>query len=184
MLSPGPVALQTPVIMTNISFDFGSGEILHGQATAPASTTYPAANRALYTPVYFSRPATILKLFVVNGATSNGNVDVAVYSEASGGGPGTRLVSAGSTAQGTVSVVQEFDIADLTVGRGVYYLGIASDSATATFFSAATNINGKSSFAGVLQQATAFPLPATATPAVVSNGTIPIIGVAFRTLAA
>ena len=141
---------------------------------APISVAYPAANRALYVP--FTTPVSILvtKLFLFTGATPAGNVDIGVYDET-----GTRLFSAGSTVKsGVANAVQEFDIVDVLLGPGRFYLAVAQDGLTAlTARNPPVNILV---VWGLAQQETAFPLPATATLAQVGTGFIPLLGLTAR----
>lgn len=131
------------------------------------SSAWPAANRALFFPIRVASPFLITKVAWLNGATVNGNVDVGVYDIL-----GNQIVSLGSTAQATINAVQSGDIADTLLERSLYYIALASDSATATFFASAPIALLLRSF-GVQEMAAAFPLPATATFANPSSAYIP-----------
>src|ERR1044072_5106370 len=121
--------------------------------SAPSSAVFPAANRALYVPFRLSDPITVVKMFVLNGATVSGNIDVGIYDAV-----GTRLVSKGSTAQAGTSAIQEFDITDTRLGPGLFYMAVAMDNGTATLFRKSIN-NFFLRAAGMFQQASAFALP-------------------------
>lgn len=143
-----------------------------------------AANRAYFIPLYLPSPGIITKLWVQNGTTATGNCDIGLYSCVAGW-PSARLVSTGSTAQAGTSVMQEFNITDLAIsGNTTLFLAVVFDSASSTIFggSVAANVWRFSSCA---IQSTAFPLPSTATPVVVTSPVAPLgCGIAFRALVA
>lgn len=124
-----------------------------------AASVFGSANDAVYVPFVVAEPITVTQIHVVVG-TQNGNVDVGIYNAA-----GTRLVSAGTTAVGAVGV-QTFNITDTLLPRGRYFAAMATDSATAKFSTAVLRVNRDqdgNAVMGIKKQATAFPLPATAT---------------------
>ena len=137
-----------------------------GALGASASATYPTANLAMFFPFRVFNPngIVIVKLVVSNGASILGNIDVGIYDAS-----GTKLVSSGSTAQAGISALQEFDIADTTLGPGVFYLAVAMNNTTGTLTRNSLFVK-QSRMLGCLQMATAFPLPATATFATSTNG--------------
>lgn len=146
------------------------------QQGAGASAVWPAANRAIYVPFYLVERMTATKMFVSNGAAVSGNIDLGIYNAA-----GTRLVSSGSTAQSGTATAQVVDITDTVLEPGTYYMALAIDNTTATTLrngGAAILLKGMA-FA---QQASAFPLPATATLAAVASAYTPFFGVSFRTV--
>lgn len=164
---------RTVVVTTNESYldypiYFISGGVVF------ASTTYPTANLAIYIPFVIDEPLTVQRLFWANGTVASGNVDIGVYSV-----DGTRLVSSGSTAQSGPNAHQSVDVTDTLLGRGVYYIGVSMDNTTGTLFrrNAAANDN---KIVGCAQEASAFPLPATATFATITTGFFPLVGVLFR----
>lgn len=138
--------------------------------------TWPAANRALYIPVIVPTTVTVVKMFMLNGATINGNFDVGIYDDQK-----NLIVSKGSTAHASANVIQAFDITDTTLSPGVYYFGIASDSATATI-QAFTNAIPLCQASGVLSQATAFPLPSPAVWVAAQDAYVPIVRATLRTV--
>lgn len=137
----------------------------------PASGAYGVANDAVFTPLYLQWPVRVKRLWVANGATVNGNLDVGIYSVG-----GTRLVSAGTTAQSGSNALQFFDIADLLLGAGAYYLAVAFSSTTATLFRGAPAL-GRVRQMGLAKMASAMPLPATVTLAVPTVAFIPMMGI-------
>lgn len=127
------------------------------------------ASLATFVPIVVRRQVTVYQLGWFNGNTASGNVDVGVYDR-----NWNRLVSSGSTAQGTISVVQAVDTADVTLPPGLYYLAQVLDNGTGHVFQS----NLTASYlraAGVMQQAAAFPLPATVTPVVPTSINAPLI---------
>ena len=130
--------------------------------TLSVSGTWAASNRAIFYPFRLTRPFTAVKMFLYNGATVSGNVDLGIYDTS-----GTRLISTGSTAQAGVSSIQVIDITDTRFGPGVFYLAIACDNTTATIFRASLPVIEAKSM-GVAQMSAAFPLPAAATFATIS----------------
>lgn len=168
-----------------------SQEALGGLVVANGSTTFfgtssaawPAANRALFIPFVLRTPIVVAKLMWFNGATVAGNVDVGIYDRT-----GTRIASVrndkgSDLAQAGVNAIQSYDIADFGIGPGTFYLAMASDSATATFL---RGQNGSAAemgkFLGMYQQASAYPLPATATFATAASTYIPKAALTTRTL--
>ena len=140
--------------------------------SAQASAVYPTANLAIYLPFGLATIIKVTKLWWYNGATLSGNVDVGIYDSA-----GRRLISTGSTAQaGTASRIQAVDVTDTLIGPGDFYLAIAASATTVTLFRIALGnaLFGKAF--GILQQATAFPLPATATFATTAQTFVPEFG--------
>lgn len=164
---PPPVLTSAYVLVTTTEgTDYGVG------------AGWPAANRAILIPFDISESYTVKKLGWINGATVSGNVDVGIYDTNL-----TRLVSAGSTAQGSISVVQEVDVTDTTLPPGSYYMAMAMDNTTGRVLRSVANHLDTASV-GVAQMAAAFPLPATATLAEPVNDYTPLIAVSSRTLLA
>lgn len=148
---------------------------------ASASAAHPTANLAFYYPFVLTESVTVRKLFIHNGATASGNVDVGIYD-----GSGTRKVSSGSTAQTGTSVIQEFDVADTALTPGRYYLAYALDNNTGTFvrWNPTTGGSGavpQAKFFAIQQEASAFALPATATFADPASIYIAYLGLSLRT---
>ena len=158
------VILPDPLVVLSPHSPAGS---MCGMApSAPASATYPTANLAIFYPVRVTRSFTAAQLFVLNGATASGNIDVGIYDSS-----GTRLVSSGSTAQSGTSAVQAFNIADTLLAAGWYYLAVAMDNTTGTLLRSTVNHFTAAASVGVGQQSSAFPLPATATIVRAASGT-------------
>jgi hypothetical protein len=166
MYSPGYPLTIPPMVSV---FTKGIGWMAEDvAATQPQSAVFEAANDAVYAALLLPAACVVRRLWWANGATVSAsyNVDVGIYA-ASAYGPGARLVSTGSTAQGTASEVQFVNVTDTALAPGLYWLALACSSASATFFrSAVTGRDASFRFS----EASALPLPATATP-VESTGT-------------
>ena len=141
------------------------------------ATAWGTANRAIYVPLCVPSSVVVRKLWVGTGTITT-NVDMALY-DASG-------VAVISGTAGTVSSSTEavFDVTDTTIGPGLYYIAVVSDSATDTILAinAATPIL---TAMGVLTEASAYPLPATATFAISHTlAFVPIAGILLEATAA
>ena len=93
---------------------------------------------------------------------------------------GSRIYSTGSTAQSGASAAQFVSPTKvILLSPGRYYLALACDSVTANRGGQAatttTAVAGR--LAGILQQASALPLPATATFAAMSSAFTPYFGI-------
>lgn len=184
VIIPGPTVEvdadppREPEIITT----FGTRSLGHVQKLSVGGTTsgaWPAANRAIYVPFHVLNNYTVVKLGIRNGTTVTGNVDVGIYDA-----NGTRLISSGSTAQAGTSTVQEFDVTDTTLTPGWYYLAAAMDGAGHTFRVAPSVGVGWMRCLGMYQQATAFPLPATATFAAIGTSYLPHLAASSRVILA
>lgn len=144
--------------------------------SAASSATYPAANRAIAIPFRTPDPFIVKQLYACNGATVSGNIDVGVYDLA-----GTRIISAGSTAQAGTSVLQVFDVTDTLIGAGAYYIVVAMDNTTGTLFRQNHNTH-QSKFFGMTTVESSFSLPATLTFGTAASGYSPFMGVAGVTV--
>ena len=146
-----------------------------GLLTTFASGVWPAANRALYVPFRVPRALAIANAWILNGATNGNNFDIGIYTMG-----GVKLGSTGSTAQGTINTVQTTALA-VTLGPGTYYMALAFNGTTSTVFRA-TPVARILAALGVLQQATAFALPATSTPVSPTSAYLPLFGVSGRSV--
>lgn len=156
---------------------FASELIAQGLLTSQASITWPAANRAMYFPFVVGAPFLVAKVAWENAATVNGNTDMGIYDAAF-----NKIVSAGSTAQAGANAAQVVDITDTTLLPGRYWMALASSSGTATYFGWSFSAAGLAGACGILQQASAMALPASATPAAMASTVIPLIHVKGRVL--
>jgi hypothetical protein len=156
---PDYLDFAVPVAITSLGrFSPMARQVTTRVGGALTSVTSNQANRASYYPIYLPFGCTATRLWWINGATASGNVDIGIYDR-----EGNRLVATGSTAQGSTNSIQLVDITDQPLSPGWYYLAIAFGSATATAYGTA-NIGANAAHAlGIAQEASAFPLPSTAT---------------------
>lgn len=126
---------------------------------ANGSGAWPSANRAIAMQCLLEETITVTQMAVFNGATVAGNFSLGIYSENF-----VQLVVSANTAQSGASVPQYVDITDTTLGPGVYFVAMSTDSATATYNRAVTNGTMSRQF-GLLNQDTAYPLPNPFVPA-------------------
>ena len=152
------------------------GRDLSGMGISAATAGWPAANRAIFMPITIYNPITVVKMFIENGASTSGNIDVGIYDS-----DGAIIVSSGSTAQSGVSATQEFDITDTLLNPGLYYLAAAMDNTTGTVLR--WGLSGAVARGiGVAQMASAFPLPSTATFAALASSFIPGVFATLRSV--
>jgi hypothetical protein len=146
--------------------------------TASASAAWPSANLAIFVPWQLARRVTVYKLATGAGATAAGNFDIGIYDAG-----GNRIVSSGSTAKGS-SVEHVIDIADTKIGPGLYYLAMSANGTNNYVLLTPSGTSPvplqKVRLYGVLNMATAFVLPATATFAAATNGVVPNIAAFLR----
>jgi len=138
----------------------GSGFIATGQSGSTAGT-WGAANTAHFYPIIVQRQVTVYQM-AVEVTTQSGNCDIGIYDENF-----VRLVSMGSTAVAAAGV-QVFNIADTTIGPGIYYFAFVASSTTPAFRRSAVSAPVLRTL-GAFAQASALPLPSTATPAAISS---------------
>lgn len=143
---------------------------------APASVALGTINLSKFYPFAVPEPMLIRKVWWYNGGTVNGNTDVGIFDDS-----GTRIISSGAVAQATINVLQEFDITDTYIGRGRFYMGISTSSATATYFSNVVPLQLAKAI-GWAQMASAHPLPATVTFAALAAAVQPVFGCSARVL--
>lgn len=139
--------------------------------SAYISVVYSTANRYFFIPFNLEVSIIVTKLFWCNGTVVSGNCDIGIYAMDM-----TRIVSAGSTAQATVSVLQAVDIADTLIGPGDFYFAFSMDNITGTILRGSPTSMGMKR-CGVLQQdGGAVTLPAIATPISPTVSYLPLIG--------
>lgn len=146
---------------------------------SPTSAAWPSANLAVYVPLRVPSRVVVRKLWFASGTTGTGNVDMALYDA-----NGVAVVSATNAAKAASATEQVFDVTDTVVGPGLYFIGLSSDSGTDTFlgWSLAAPLPASS---GVLTEASAYPLPATATFAVDQTlARVPVMGVLLESTVA
>lgn len=126
--------------------------------TSVASAGWIAANRLLAYPRRVSTPTLVMKLWIYNGATASGNLDLGIYDAR-----GRLLVSSGSTAQSGTNILQVLDITDTQLGVGDFYVAAVMNGTTGTCMVGAWGHAAQGYMQGLVRVETAFPLPATVT---------------------
>jgi hypothetical protein len=162
-----------------VPFDLSLGGVLSTQTAmvgvsyvAASTMAWPSANLAIFIPVRLAFTATVYKITIGAGTTATGNFDVGIYDSS-----GNKLVSSGATAKGT-NTEHVLDITDTQIGPGVYYLALSADG-TINFVCTAV-VAQTARLMGVLQMATAYTLPNTATFAAFTGTVIPQISAHLR----
>jgi len=152
------------------------GEDLGGMGFTPGSSAWPTSNKAIFIqfPVYY--PVTVYKMFVENGTSVSGNIDVGIYDRG-----GARIVSKGSTAQSGTSAIQEFNITDTVLNPGLYYLAVAMDNTTGHLQRWGSNSVINRGMA-CMEATSSFALPSSVTFAGITASYIPYIAAALRTV--
>ncbi len=174
---PNKLVLPTGLI-TISPYSLESTGAGSGSWGAPASAVWASASRAIYIPFRISKPIAVVNLYCFNGAVVNGNIDLGIYDVA-----GTRIVSTGSTAQAVINSLQAVAITSTVIGPGMFYMAIALDGTVGTIFtSRAVGAIPHRIAMGMAQQAAAFPLPATATFATITDNSLPVAGLSRRSV--
>lgn len=163
-----PFHSPAAMVLENI---FGPGQ--------PGSQNW-VANLAVYIPFQLPYPYQVARLWWINGNTvTTTNVDMGIYTA-----DGTRLYSTGSTTQTPASQPQYAAVSGHLVldARTPYYLAWTCDNTTARSFSMNISTAAIGRGAGLLEQASALPLPATATFAAFTTQVFaPVCGVTRTT---
>jgi hypothetical protein len=112
-------------------------------------------------PFYLPWPYPVTHVFWVNGSTiTTSNADFGIYNA-----DNVRLYSTGSTAMVGASLPQQVAVsAPFILPAGMYYFGWACDKTTSRALPFSSASVGQSQMMGLLEEAAAFPLPATMTP--------------------
>ena len=147
-------------------------------SAAPSDQTVAASNLAHYYAIVIPTTCIVRRMWWANGSTVSAsyNIDAGIYRDA-GFQPVARLVSTGSTAQGTASQVQFVDVTDTTLPPGLYWLAITCSSGSATLFSTYPAPQAIGKTIGY-EQFSALPLPSSATPITPAYGLIYLCGFA------
>ena len=176
----GALRLVAPFMVTPASQQSLGVELAALSTAAPISAGWPGANRALYVPFTLSETVTVVKMFSQQAGLGGAqNIDVGIYNEGL-----SRLVSSGSTLMDGTNILKEYDITDIVLGPGRYYMAVVIDSISNGLHRWSLGSADRLKLLGIAEEAAAFPLPATATPAVVSSDYIPVFGLSLRTLVA
>lgn len=133
-----------------------------GQTTVNSNNSWGSANEAQYYPFIVTYPIVIARLWWMNGTSVAGNFDLGVYNFSTAG-PNSKLISTTPTAQGSSNAVTIVNVTDTIIQPGRYYFGFVGTS-TANLLPAWNLTQLQVTAIGVLCEASASPLPSTATP--------------------
>lgn len=146
---------------------------------ALAGSNYPSANLAFFIPFTLDSDESIIDKLMYStgspiGASPPANIDIGIYDSAF-----NRLQADGGSAISTAGQeVVEVDISNITAGAGDYYIAFVTDGTDpiTRLVASQSGIQHNTTF-GILEQASAYPLPATAAPSEnASRSYIPMIG--------
>ena len=141
--------------------------------TGVASTVW-TANLLVFVPLLLIEPLTVSQFFWFNGATSQDNTDVGIYSLDGA----TKFGSTGSTANSGTSTLQVVDVTNFVIPANKrLWLVLGCDSSTHTFL-LANPVVAALDLVGVTQQASGWSsgLPSTITPAIPTVAKLPLFG--------
>ena len=164
----------TPALITTASL-YAIGGALVPPVAAPGfggGTWGAGANGAFYVPICLPFTYNVVRVYTCNGGTASGNFDFGFYDANF-----TRLSHTGSVAQAGTNVNQYVALSQGLTAGVPYYLALAFDNGVGTNLRATVVSTIYLRPAGLLTQAAAFPLPATATPAVFSGNNFPLFGI-------
>lgn len=151
--------------------------VLHGRgaSSTAAAAAWPSANTAYFLPFFIHSPWIARKMACGCGTTGSNNVDMGIYNV-----DGVRLVSSGAVARVASSEVYG-DITDTLLMPGWYYMALVCNATANIVFATPSGTSPvplqKARLSGVLQMASAYTLPATATFAALSSAIIPAVSI-------
>ena len=134
------------------------------------------SNHAVYVPMMIPFAFPVKRVFWVNGSTiTTTNADFGIFD----GHDGTKIYSVGSgqAMSGASSVQYVTPGTEFIIGPGIFYFGWSCNGTTSRGYGTTTLTATLMRHCGILQQGTAFPLPATATFATASQALVPLCGV-------
>lgn len=138
--------------------------------------SWPTANLGIWVPFKLERPAVVRQFFVVNAGVVSGSFDAGVY-----GWDLIKRVSQSATQTGT-NTRQMVDCTDTALGPGWYYMALAHSDTTGQYRRSSSAAWKCLRATGIFQQASAFTLPSTVTPAAVGSSWIPHFGIQIARL--
>lgn len=173
---------MTRVLLSDPWFDpFFHRQVIANQGTQgdlAAGTIVTVANHAHYIPVIFPKSCTLYAVYFA-AANGTGNYDLGLYD----GETLALITSTGSTAM-TAAGVKTLSLSDYRVKGGkLYYAALALSSTTGQVYRPAYGAAPTPAMiaAGWGMEASALPLPATATPVTTTAYTVcPFFGFGIR----
>lgn len=133
------------------------------------TNTWPAANDAIFVPFELDQQQTLNKIHL-RVITQAGNLDVGIYPSTGG----AKIITQGATAVAAAGL-QTIDISNTVLAKGRYLFAMSCDTSTVAFQMVEhTGVNPAGlDQLGFTKQATAYPLPASATLAAPTAGRAP-----------
>lgn len=147
-------------------------------ASGPSSAAWPAANLAIYVPIYVEQPTLVMQLRWLNGGTVTGSttLDAAVYNE-----DGTqRLIHGGGVTQSGTNVYQAFNVTDTLLLPGRYWFGMVLSNNTSTIsrWTSTGTTQNIQKFLGLQEEALgSAAMPSATTFAANTRVYVPVVGV-------
>lgn len=164
---PARVGSATPLHVWASAYGYQrESSIIQNAAVAVSAATTWTAKLVSYMPVVLPFDYMVQRVWWMNGTTNTtSNVDFGIYSPS-----GAKIYSTGTTAMGTVAVVQYVTPATpFMLSAGAYYFAWSCDNTTARAQTQAGTANA-GRLVGMLQETTgSFGLPATMTPIAWAN---------------
>lgn len=167
----------TPIFIHTMSLNYSPAAMFPGYAiaTSVASGGWPVANQAFYIPLLLPFAYTAQRIWWFNGAAVAGNVDCAIYNQTF-----TKVVGSGAVAQAGTNTIQYATISQ-SLAAGSYYLGLSLSSAAGTIFQSVALPPLNFRIGGILEQATANPLPNPMVPVTATHSVWPLFGITRTT---
>jgi len=170
-----PQTTIAPLFVNSLSRYSAGIEVTVPFAPAMNSLTWPTANKAIYIPFALEFSYPVRRVFWLNGSSvTSTNFDFGIYSQS-----GTKLYSSGSTAAAGASVLQFVTPTAFLLSPGIYYMALSCSSITSNRgTSGLTSLTApRNRMAGLLEEASALPLPATMTPVACTFTIYPLMGI-------
>lgn len=146
--------------------------------TAPATGTWPSANRMIFIPFRLRMPMLVTRVGWMNGTVTASNAKIMVYT---GGGTLLNSGQAGTAKSGN-SAAQDIDVTDFVVPAGLNYLAPVADG-TGSWFRWATSDVSTMKAMGIAQQASAYASPPNPfTLAAAASNYIPVCWISGSTI--
>lgn len=96
---------------------------------APGNSSNPFTQFGFVVPLYLSEPYVVDKVWWYNGTASSGSIEFAIYDEDM-----RQVMTTGSVTVSGSAVLQESNITNLTLDRGVWYVVINYNGTLVTYF--------------------------------------------------
>lgn len=153
--------------------DVYAGCRLFNLSAVPASTGWPAANRALIIPFTLPWDYPVKRVFWANGATVSGTAAFGVYSPG-----GSQFFATASTSKAGSASTLQFVTADVILPKGpCYFVLVMSGTTTACMGSTSVTAAMGRALGSKQQDVGSTTLPAALTKAQQASALLPLFGV-------